>query len=77
MKIKGPEGITEISVKELDGTDLGAVREFVQRHREIRGAILIYQDDEGINAVRWERKGCAKLRNLWKPLRRLLDRHQR
>ena len=56
---------------EVDGTDMGAVRRFVNDHK-LKGAILIYQDDEGMNVVHWGRKG-NRMSELWRALLRMAD----
>ena len=71
MKIDDGQELTQMSLKDIEGTDLDLIRSFVNRHK-LRGAILIYLDDEGLNAVKWTRKGSGKLRNLWKSISRLI-----
>lgn len=41
----------DIPAHEIRGTDLGNVDQFVRQHKQVQGAIMIYIDHEGINAV--------------------------
>ncbi len=49
-----------IPATEIKGTDLGNVKDFVQQHKQVQGAIMIYIDHEGLNAVYYYRNAWAR-----------------